>query len=70
MPIKRGHLYIVNFNPRIKTKPGKLRPALVLQSDLVTVAELMGQPGSTRSHLYLPTKADRERACVALLTGG
>ena len=39
MPIKRGHLYIINFNPRIKTKPGKLRPALVLQSDLVNEAE-------------------------------
>jgi len=39
MPIKRGHLYIVDFNPRIKTKPGKLRPALVLQSDLVNEAE-------------------------------
>jgi mRNA interferase MazF len=38
MPIKRGHLYIVDFNPRIKTKPGKLRPALVLQSDLVKEA--------------------------------
>src|ERR1051325_795329 len=39
MPIKRGYLYIVDFNPRIKTKPGKLRPALVLQSDLVNEAE-------------------------------
>ena len=39
MPFKRGHLYIVDFNPRIKTKPGKLRPALVLQSDLVNEAE-------------------------------
>jgi mRNA interferase MazF len=38
MPIKRGHLYVVDFNPRIKTKPGKLRPALVLQSDLVNEA--------------------------------
>ena len=39
MPVKRGHLYIIDFNPRIKTKPGKLRPALVLQSDLVNEAE-------------------------------
>jgi len=31
-------LYIIDFNPQIKTKPGKLRPALVLQSDLVTEA--------------------------------
>lgn len=38
MPIKHGHLYVIDFNPRIKTKPGKLRPALVLQSDLVNEA--------------------------------
>ena len=39
MPVKRGHLYIIDFNPRIKTKPGKLRPGLVLQSDLVNEAD-------------------------------
>ena len=38
MEIKRGLLYIVDFNPRVKTKPGKLRPAVVLQSDLVNDA--------------------------------
>lgn len=38
MEIKRGYVYIIDFNPQIKTKPGKLRPALVLQSDLVTEA--------------------------------
>ncbi len=48
MPIKRGHLYVVDFNPRIKTKPGKLRPALVLQSDLVNEA---GYP----STIVIPT---------------
>ena len=48
MPIKRGHLYIIDFNPRIKTKPGKLRPALVLQSDLVNEA---GYP----STIVIPT---------------
>ena len=36
MEIRRGHLYLVDFNPRIKTKPGKLRPAIVLQSDVVS----------------------------------
>ena len=35
MKILRGHLYIVDFNPRIHTKPGKFRPAVVVQSDLV-----------------------------------
>ena len=48
MPIKRRHLYGVDFNPRIKTKPGKLRPALVLQSDLVNEA---GYP----STIVIPT---------------
>ena len=38
MVIERGHLYIVDFNPRVKTKPGKLRPAVVIQSDLVNEA--------------------------------
>ena len=48
MLIKRGHLYVIDFNPRIKTKPGKLRPALVLQSDLVNEA---GYP----STIVIPT---------------
>ena len=48
MEIKRGRLYIVDFNPRIKTKPGKLRPAVVLQSDLVNEA---GYP----STIVIPT---------------
>ena len=48
MPIKRGHLYVIDLNPRIKTKPGKLRPALVLQSDLVNEA---GYP----STIVIPT---------------
>jgi mRNA-degrading endonuclease toxin of MazEF toxin-antitoxin module len=71
MPIKRGHLYIIDFNPRIKTKPGKLRPALVLQSDLVNEAEypstiviptttrLVENPGILRIRLkmHIPLKS-------------
>lgn len=38
MKIIRGHLYVVDFNPRIKTKPGKLRPAIVIQDDIVNDA--------------------------------
>ena len=38
MEIRRGHLYIVDFNPRVRTKPGKLRPAVAIQSDLVNAA--------------------------------
>ena len=38
MELRRGHVYIVDFNPRVRTEPGKLRPAVVLQSDLVNEA--------------------------------
>lgn len=38
MKIIRGHLYTVDFNPRVHTKPGKVRPAVVVQSDLVNEA--------------------------------
>jgi mRNA interferase MazF len=31
--LQRGHLYVVDFNPRVRTKPGKIRPAVVIQSD-------------------------------------
>ena len=48
MEIKRGRLYIIDFNPRVRTKPGKLRPAVVLQSDLVNEA---GYP----STIVIPT---------------
>jgi len=48
MEITRGHLYIVDFNPRVRTKPGKLRPAVVVQSDIVNTA---GYP----STIVIPT---------------
>jgi mRNA interferase MazF len=48
MQIKRGHLYVVDFNQRVRTKPGKLRPALAVQSDLVNEA---GYP----STIVIPT---------------
>lgn len=39
---------MIDFHPRVKTKPGKLRPAVVLQSDFVNEA---GYP----STVVLPT---------------
>ncbi len=63
MEIKRGHVYIVDFNPRVRTKPGKLRPAVVLQSNLVneagypstivipTTTRLVEKPGILRLHM-------------------
>ena len=38
MKIRRGHIYVVDFNPRVKTKPGKVRPAVVVQDDLLNEA--------------------------------
>lgn len=35
MKLSHGHLYVVDFEPRIHTKPGKVRPAVVVQSDLL-----------------------------------
>jgi mRNA-degrading endonuclease toxin of MazEF toxin-antitoxin module len=31
MNIRRGRVYVVDFNRPIRTKPGRLRPAVVLQ---------------------------------------
>jgi mRNA interferase MazF len=36
--VRRGHVYVVDFNPRVKTKPGKIRPAVVVQDDLLNDA--------------------------------
>jgi len=35
MEIKKGHVYIADLNPRIGTEPGKVRPVVVVQSDLL-----------------------------------
>lgn len=33
--IKQGHIYLVNLNPSKGTEAGKIRPALVIQTDLL-----------------------------------
>ena len=35
MNIKRGHLYLADLSPRFGTEPGKIRPVLVIQTDLM-----------------------------------
>ena len=35
MKIQRGHLYSANLNPRFGTEAGKVRPVLVIQTDLI-----------------------------------
>ncbi len=38
MKIRRGTLYLADLSPRRGTEPGKVRPALVIQSDLLNDA--------------------------------
>lgn len=35
MKIKRGTIYLADLNPRIGTEPGKIRPVLVVQTNLL-----------------------------------
>lgn len=35
MKIRRWGIYLVDLNPRIGTKPGKLRPCVVVQDDVL-----------------------------------
>lgn len=44
MQAKRGAIYLANFNPAKCTEPGKVRPCLVMQSDLLNDA---GHPSTT-----------------------
>jgi len=37
--IKQGSIYLVNFNPSKGTEAGKVRPALVIQKDLLNQLE-------------------------------
>ncbi len=39
MVFKRGAIYLANFNPSKGTEAGKIRPCLVMQSDLLNEAE-------------------------------
>ena len=44
MLVKRGSVYLANFNPSKGTEAGKIRPCLVMQSDLLNEA---GHPSTT-----------------------
>lgn len=66
MKIRRGHVYVVDFNPRVKTKPGKIRPAIVVQDDLLNEA---GYPSTVV--MPITTKlADTETPLRLRLPGG
>jgi len=42
MKIRFGYLYAADMNPRVRSKPGKVRPVVVVQSSAVIEA---GSPG-------------------------
>ncbi len=44
MVCKRGDIVLANFNPSRGTEPGKIRPCLIMQSDLLNEA---GHPSTT-----------------------
>ena len=44
MACKRGGIYLANFNPSKGTEAGKIRPYIVMQSDLLNEA---GHPSTT-----------------------
>ena len=44
MACKRGGIYLANSNPSRGTEPGKIRPCIVMQSDLLNEA---GHPSTT-----------------------
>ena len=35
MTIKKFHIYVADLNPRMGTEPGKVRPVVVVQTDLL-----------------------------------
>ncbi len=35
MEIKKGHVYLADLNPHLGTEPGKIRPVVVVQTDLL-----------------------------------
>lgn len=39
MRIRHGYLYLADLSPRFGTEPGKLRPVVVIQSDLLNEAD-------------------------------
>ena len=44
MACKRGGIYLANFNPAKGTEPGKIRPCVIMQSNLLNEA---GHPSTT-----------------------
>ena len=77
MAYKRGGIYLANFNPSRGTEPGKTRPCLVMQSNLLndvghpstTVLPLTTQltEGAEPLRLRLPSRDGLERDSEVML---
>ena len=76
MTIRRGYVYLADLDPRLGTEPGKLRPVVVIQSDLLNET---GHPstwvvpcttrcvGSNQLRVSLPAGAAGNRADCEVL---
>ncbi|MBI2980755.1 MAG: type II toxin-antitoxin system PemK/MazF family toxin [Deltaproteobacteria bacterium] len=58
MEIRYGHLYTADLNPRHGTEPGKVRPVLVIQTDL------LNQTGHSSTLVCLLTTQVRAEADI------
>lgn len=47
MKIKQWHIYLINFNPKIGTKPGKYRPCINIQPDHISMGSSIIIPLTT-----------------------
>lgn len=57
MGYKRGGIYLANFNPSRGTEPGKIRPCLVIQSNLLND---VGHPSTSALPLTTQLTEDAE----------
>ena len=65
MAYKRGGIYLANFNPSRGTEPGKIRPCLVIQSNLLSD---VGHPSTTVLPLTTQLTEDAEPLRLRLVS--
>lgn len=67
MEIKKWHVYLADLNPRFGTEPGKFRPVVVIQTDLLNEAK---HPSTLICPLTSKTLAEAKWLRVHLKKGG
>jgi len=65
MAYKRGGIYLANFNPSRGTEPGKIRPCMVMQSNLLND---VGHPSTTVLPLTTQLTEDAEPLRLRLVS--